>query len=191
MNRWLSIAAVALMAAACGAPAPREQFFTLSAPDAGGPAPASASPSVFVGPVAVPEAVDRTQLVLRTGPHQVDVADDWRWAEPLRGAIARVIADTLARELGSSRVMTSRQASGGPFDYRVALEVQRFDSSLDEGATLEVLWTITAPNAAPRNGRTFAHESAASRDPSAVAAAHSRALERVGRDIAQAIRQAR
>jgi hypothetical protein len=182
-------AALALLLAACDAPAPREQYFTLSTPNPGAAPPASATPSVFVGPVAVPEAVDRTQMVLRTAPNQVDVADDYRWAEPLRNAIPRVIAETLSRELGSSRVLASRLAAGTKVDYRVAIEVQRFDSSLDQGATIDALWTVTGnADGRSRNGRSVVHEALAARDPGAVAAAHSRALERVARDIAAAIR---
>jgi uncharacterized lipoprotein YmbA len=183
----LAAAALALLVAACGAPAPKEQYFTLSSPAAGTP-PAAASPSVFVGPVAVPEGFDRSQMVLATGPNRVDVSDDYRWAEPLRSGIARVVAETLTRELGSSRVMASRQASALAFDDRVTIEIQRFDSSLDTGATLDALWTATQSGGALKSGRTFVREPAASHDPGGVVAAHSRALERLGRDIAAAIR---
>ena len=67
--------------------------------------------------------------------------------------------------------------------------MQRFDSSLDEGATLDALWTVT-----PRHGRGAqrAHDrdgAAPPRaDPAGIAAAHSRALEALARDIAAAIR---
>lgn len=186
--RWCA-AALALFLGACGALAPKEQFFTLSSPNPGLAPPRSEAPSVFVGPVSVPEAVDRSQMVLRTAPNQVDVSDDYRWAELLRNAIPRVIAETLSRELGSSRVLASRQAAGTPVDFRVTMEVQRFDSSLDEGATIDALWTVTATHGGPsRNGRSAAHEPLASRDAGSLAAAHGRALERVGRDIAEAIR---
>ncbi len=80
-------------------------------------------------------------------------------------------------------------AAGTPVDYRVAIEVQRFDSSLDEGATIDALWTVTAAaGSRTRNGRSVEHAPAASHDPGAVAAAHGHALERVARAIADAIR---
>jgi uncharacterized protein len=182
--------ALLLAAAACGSPAPKERYFTLAVPDRGAPPPASDKPSVFVGPVSVPEAVDRTQMVLTTGPNQVDVSDDDRWAELPRNASARAIADTLGRELGTSRVFSSRTASGTPVDYRVSIEVRRFDSSLADGATIDAVWTITSPSGPARNGHAFAHEPAASHDPAGVAAAHGRALERIARDIARSIREA-
>ena len=181
-------AAFAIALAACGSPAPKERYFTLAAPGPGVAPASSQSPSVFVGPVSVPDAVDRSQMVLRTGANQVDVSDDDRWAEPLRSAIPRVIAETLSRELGSSRILASRMTAGTPVDYRVAIEVQRFDSSLDEGATIDALWTISTPSGPSRNGRSTVHEPAASHDPAGIAAAHAKALARIAGDIAQAIR---
>ena len=179
---------LAIMLAACGGTPVRESFYTLSsAPGAG--AQQSAGPSIFIGPVSVPEAVDRNQMVLRTGANEVEISEQYRWAEPLKAAIPRVIGDTLSRELGTSRVLTSRAAAALPVDYRVAIEVQRFDSSLEQGATIDALWTITKVDGGTRrSGRTRVTEPAASKDPGALAAAHSRALDRVGRDIAAALR---
>lgn len=183
---WL-LALGVVLAACVGTPAPKEQYFTLSSPEAGTAPPASDSPSIYVGPVTVPEAVDRASMVLRTSPNQVDVSDDYRWAEPLRNAIPRVIGDVLARELGTSRVLTSRSASATPVDIRVSIEVQRFDSSLTDGATIDAVWSVKdVANGKSRNGRSVVHEAAASHDPAGVAAAHSRALERVGHEIAVA-----
>lgn len=195
MPRFISMAmirsaatAFAVALAACGSPAPKERYFTLAAPGPAVAPAASQSPSVFVGPVSVPDAVDRSQMVLRTGPNQVDVSDEDRWAELLRSAIPRVIAETLGRELGSSRVLASRMAAGTPVDYRVSIEVQRFDSSLDEGATIDALWTISTPAGPSRNGRSTVQEPAPSHDPAGIAAAHAKALARIAADIAQAIR---
>ncbi|HUP29244.1 MAG TPA: PqiC family protein [Usitatibacter sp.] len=188
MRQWAAAALLAALAG-CGS-SPKENFYTLGEPQ--GPLPASnpsSSISVFVGPVTVPEAVDRTAMVLRTGPNSVDIDDTNRWAEPLKSAIPRVLAATLMRELGTPRVMASRAGTPSSVDFRVAVEIQRFDSSLDRGATLDALWTVTpAKGSGARTGRTLAEEPATSRDPAGVAAAHSRALERLGRDIAAAMR---
>ena len=192
MNAFVRIAAAALvlaLAACVGAPAPREQYFTLASPNPGVAPASSTSPGIFVGPISVPAAVDRTQMVLSTGPNEVDVSDDFRWAEPVRDGIARVVAETLARELGTSRVLSSRMAAGNPVDYRVAIEVQRFDSSLAQGATLDALWTVSTTRGGPsRSGRTAIHEPLSAQGPAGVAAAHGRALQRMAGDIAGAIR---
>jgi len=181
-------AALLALLAACGSP-PKENFFTLSGPQTPPPAATASAVSVFVGPVTVPESVDRTAMVLRTGPNRVDIDDANRWAEPLKSAIPRVIAETIMRELATPHVMASRAGSGMAVDYRVAIEIQRFDSSIGEGAAVDALWSISpAKGGAPRTGRTFAQEPAPTPDLAGIAAAHSRALARVARDIAAALK---
>ena len=188
-RRPWALGAALLLAAGCGT-TPRESFYMLEAPPAPAPAALASTLSVYVGPVVVPEAVDRTPMVIRTSPNQVEVEDFHRWAEPLKTAIPRVVAEDLMRELGTPRVAAARVASLVPTDYRVAIEVQRFESSLTEGATVDALWTITSTKgAAPRTGRTLAHEAVDAPTHAAVAAAHSRALARVARDIAIAMKE--
>lgn len=178
---------VAMLLGACSGTPVRESFYTLSSPAANAATPQSDKPAIFVGPVSVPEAVDRTQMVLRTGANEVEISEEYRWAEPLKNAIPRVVGETLSRELGTSRVLTSRSAAALPVDYRVAIEVQRFDSSVQEGATVDALWTITRADGTRRSGRTRVTEPAGG-NAASLAAAHGRALDRVGRDIAAAIR---
>lgn len=173
-----------LLLAGCGT-APKESFYTLSAAP---PAEtvASAAVSVHVGPVSIPEAVDRNPMVIRTGPNQVDIDDLHRWAEPLKASIPRVLAANLARELGGGRVSSGRQPGAGA-DYRVAVEVARFESSFAEGATLEASWTVTGKSGGPLHGRTVARVPSASGDHAGIASAHSRALDQLAREIAAAI----
>lgn len=177
---------VAVMLGACGT-MPHESFYTLSAEPATLPATAT-GPSVYVHRVSVPETVDRTPMVVRTGPNQVEVEDFHRWAEPLKTAIPRVLADHLMRELGSTRVRTGRQGgSPGEFDYRVAVEVTRFESSLADGAVLEANWTVIPKSGPARTGRSVLREAGAA-SHAGIAAAHSRALAALARDIAAALK---
>ena len=180
---WTGIQfALVLLLAACGS-TPKESFYTLSAPEPVA-TPEAATLSVLVGPVTVPESVDRTPMVIRTGPNQVDIADLHRWAEPLKAAIPRVLAAHLARALPGTRVSASRQASSGPdADYRVVVDVSLFESSFAEGATLEAAWAISGKGGTQR-GRTVVREAAPTPDPSGIAAAHSRAIEKLAGEIA-------
>lgn len=188
-SRVAVLAVIAIALAACAGSPTKENFYTLSGPQAPMPAAGAAPPSVFVGPVTVPEAVDRLPMVLRTTANQVEISDAHRWAEPLKASIPRVLAETLMRELATPDVRFARTSSSLDADFRVAVDVQRFESSLDQGATVDALWTVTPRQGRPRSGRSTVSEPAASADPGGVAAAHSRALERVGRDIAAAMKK--
>lgn len=176
--RWLVLI---LMLGACGSP-PRERFYTLDAPEP--PAAVEGAPSIAVGPVTIPEIVDRPQLVVRVRANEVVLTEQERWAEPLRGAIARVVAANLAIALGA-RVAAPRN---GDADYRVVLDVQRFDSA-DEGALIDAVWTVVPRSGERRFGRSVVREKPQRKEYDALVAAHSAALAAISREIAAAIRK--
>ena len=185
-----AIVAILLAAAAlagCGSPL-KERFYTLSS----GAAPervdaAAAAYSVAVGAVTVPEVVDRPQMVLRVTANQVMITEQARWAEPLKSEIPRVIAGNLARLL-NARVSAYPQSADPDVDYRVTVEVQRFDSALGDAVTVEALWTVRPAKGAAKSGRAVVREPAGGGDYDALVVAHGRALTAVSRDIADAIR---
>ena len=74
-------------------------------------------------------------------------------------------------------------------DYRVAIEVQRFDSALGEAATLDAVWTVSRARdgVAARTGRTTVREPVPQPGYDALAGGHSRALRRLSQDIADAV----
>jgi uncharacterized lipoprotein YmbA len=187
--KYLLAAASLVLLAACGTPA-RINYYTLTVPAASQPAaPGAGAVNVYVGPVTLPETVDRPQMVKRVDANQVEIADLERWAEPLKAAIPRLVAETLSRELAGATVMASRQSATLAFDYRVAIDVQRFDFSASEGAAVDALWTIRGDkDSMLRTGRSEAREPGAGGGFEAMAAAQSRAVEKISRDIAAAIR---
>jgi uncharacterized protein len=189
MRRFTATAAVCaliILTPGCGA-TPASRFYTLSA--AAAPAAPSSNLSVAVGPVSIPAIVDRPQIVVTTGPNQVRVEEFDRWAAPLQSGIARVVAENLVAMLGTPRVMLSSQILGADADYRAVIEVQSFDSAPGEAAVLNAVWTVRrARDGKAETGRTTAREAVQEKSYDALAAAHSRALTRLSRDIADAVR---
>jgi len=175
---------VAVLAAGCASPASR--FYTLSTTPA--PAGTPVTYSVAVGPVTIPAVIDRPQIVVSTSQNQVQLDEFNRWASPLQNNIGRVVADNLASILGTARVSLFPQTISAAADYRVAVQVQRFDTAPGDAASLEALWTVTrAKDGTTQTGRTSVRESSPTGGYDGVAAAHSRALARLSRDIADAI----
>ncbi len=175
----------------CGS-SPEPRFYTLSA---GGITAsdrnekAVAEYSVAVGPVTLPEIVDRPQLVIRIGVNQVALLDDHRWAEPLRNGISRVVAENLAQLLGARQVVTYPHNVSFDPEYRVLLDIQRFDSAPGQTVTIDALWTVRrVPDGQSRTGRSLVRESTGGEGYDPLVEAHSRALATVSRDIAEAVR---
>jgi uncharacterized lipoprotein YmbA len=188
LGHWLLVALVAAAAAGCGTSAP-SRFYTLESTATAGSAPV-ASIGVLVGPVSVPASVDRSEFVVQVAPNRVDVDEFNRWAAPLGESIARTVAGDLATLLGTPDVATAPFANFDP-DYRVTIDVQRFDSVRGELARLEAVWTVReTAGGKTRSGRALVHESVQGEGFEALAAAHSRALAKLSTDVAAAIRAA-
>lgn len=178
-------ALLAALLAGCASPGAR--FYTLSSAPL--PAAWSSGLSVAVGPVSVPAAVDRPEIVVSVGPNRVRIEEYERWASPLQDELSRAVAENLAAILATPHVVQSPPTLAGDGAYRVAIEVQRFDSVPGESAALDALWTVRRPHdERTRSGRTTVRERASGSGYDALAAAHSRAVAQLGRDIAEALR---
>ncbi len=140
MRHFAALATLVILATGCGS-TPPARFYTLGAVP--GPAAGPSELSVAVGPVTVPAAVERPQIVVSTGPNQVRLDEFNQWAAPLSNNIARVVAENLVAMLGTPRVTISPQTLSAGVDYRAVIEVQRFDSALGEAATMDAVWTVT------------------------------------------------
>jgi uncharacterized lipoprotein YmbA len=181
------MAAWCLSGWACGSPP--ENFYVLrdSTPAAALPAVSSRSftGAVMVGPVSLPDFVDRPQLVVQSTPDRVTVLEQQRWAEPLKLGIARVVAVQLGKLLGTSTVSTTDDVIGRP-DYRVLLDVRRFDTNPGRTVTLEVLWSVHAPSDR-RSGHSLVVEPIRGSPYDEVVAAYGRALGLMSRQVADAV----
>ena len=184
MTRALTmIAAIAL--AAC-ASTPPSRFFTLS----GAPAPAapSSAVSIVVGPVTIPAVVDRPEIVTTVNANEVWLDEFNRWASPLADAIAVATAENLGSELATVR-STSLVQSAVEADFRVSIEVQRFESAAGSYALLDAVFTVRrTADARVSTGRTTARETPSEMSYVALGAAHSRAVARLAADIAASTR---
>lgn len=169
-----------------GCASPPARFYTLSADlPPGAQAPRI---SVVVGPVSIPAQVDRPQMVLSEGPNQVRLDENNRWASPLGDAVAAVMAENLATLLGTPRVTLFPDRTDGDGGYAVTLEVQQFVSEPGIAASLNAVWTVRrAADGRAETGRTRVREPVTGPGYEHLAAAHSRALAVMSREIADTL----
>ncbi len=193
MRRWLrhvgSLAGL-LVLLSCGS-SPRPTFYTLFD---GGQFVSARGQSVRIAvmPTALPELVDRPQLVVRRADQRVQVLEQRRWAEPLRQEISRLLAGDLAHRLGSALVVAlPDDVQALDPDFRLFLDVQRLDATREQLA-LDVVWRIVPRQGLPRYGRSSLVEAVtdkATEPYAALVGAYRRAFARVADDLAGAFRQ--
>lgn len=183
---------MALMGAGLGGcKSPSASFYTLD-PDASLTTAGATRPVVaVVGPVTIPETVDRPQIVTRVGDGQVAVNEFARWAQPLSSDIGRVIAGDLAVLLDSPQISVY-DATHDPLGvWHVRIDVMRFESVPGRDVTVDVQWVVRAPGKGRLvTGRSVAHEPVSEPGFAPLVAAHNRALASVSRDIAAAVQSA-
>ena len=181
----ISIALLATAAVACSTAPSRFYSLTSTATTDGTP---PMNTTVMVGPVTIPASVDQPQFVVQVAANRVQVDEFNRWVAPLNDSIARAVAGDLVVLLGTPQVASGPMANFIP-DYRVTIDVQRFDSIQGDAAIVEAVWTVhKTVGGATRTGRTVAREPVQGQSYDALAAAHSQAMAKLSGDIAAAIR---
>jgi uncharacterized lipoprotein YmbA len=103
---------------------------------------------------------DKNQIVVvRTAANRVDILETHCLAESPKSEIPRIIAADLGILLKPARVSTYPQNAGLEADYRVLLDIQRFEMTAGEGVGLEALWSVRrSDGGVPKTGRTVVSE---------------------------------
>ena len=146
---------------------------------------------IGVGPIVLPEYLDRPQIVTRSTSNRLDVNEFQQWGGSLKEDFSRVLIQNLSLQLASNRVRVYPSPEPIDLDYRVFIDVQQFDGRLGEGVRLNAVWTLMDEHAGePLAVRRFDQLAPAS-EPTyeALVAAHSNALLVLSFMIADAIRK--
>jgi uncharacterized lipoprotein YmbA len=82
---------------------------------------------VLVREVRLPNYLDRPQIVTREASHRLHIAEFDHWGGDLREDMTRVLAQNLGRVLDSKHVFTAPVGIAVQPDYRLEVEVLRFE----------------------------------------------------------------
>jgi uncharacterized lipoprotein YmbA len=184
------LGAVLLGLTSCSSPPTR--FYVLSH------LPSSAQPStaaeqglaIGVGPVQLPDYLDRPQIVTRSSDNELKLANFAQWAESLQDNFAQVLADNLAILLPTRQVPVFPWSRTTPIDYQVKVKVIRFDRTAGGESVLNARWSIISGDG---SRALIVRESSYSvlpegDDHAATVAAMNQTLALFSRDIAAALR---
>ena len=139
-------------------------------------------------PVTLPGTVDRPEFVVSAGPNAVKLDDFNRWASPLQDNLSHALAQDLSTRLGTSQVVVNTLPLAAEADIRVGVDVRSFESTLGDSAALDAVWTIRrVKDKKVQSGHSAVRERVTDAGYDALAGAHSRALAKVSREIADAV----
>ena len=102
--------------------------------------------AIGVGPIEIPAYLDRPQIVKRSSPHELELAEFHKWGEPLKANISRVLAENLSGLLSTDQIYLFPWKRSAQFNYQVLVRMTRFDTSPEGEAILNARWEIRANN---------------------------------------------
>lgn len=180
------------LVAGCSGTAKDTRLYVLGPVAAAAPA-ATGGPAVVVAAVRLPQYLDRSQIVTRSGDNRLELAEFDLWGGNLRQDLTRVLAENLSRLLGSERVVAAPHSLSAPAAFRVEVEVLAFERGPDGRVRLAAKWWLTrGTDAAPLAGTQAAELLGAPLGEAAgfdaVVASMSQVYAEFARGIAQAIR---
>jgi uncharacterized lipoprotein YmbA len=101
--------------------------------------------AVGVGPVNLPQYLNRPQIVTRLGDNRLAVADFDQWGGELDDNFIRALAANLSSLLRTDRVSLFPWKDGVPIDYQVTVDVLNFEQNADGTSVLSASWSIVDP----------------------------------------------
>jgi len=193
--RLLACAALLALAGCVGTSRP-SRFYTLApleVPD--GPGVTGADATLAVGPIELPDYLDRQQIVTRAGTNELVVANFDRWGGSLEREITRSLVATLADRLAARKVLVSAWRSATlpavASSYRAAVSISRFDGVLGRAVVLHARWELVAERGEEAKSLAVRDATVTEKvdgaDYGALVAAMQRALVRFGQEMAEGI----
>jgi len=138
------LVAIALLLPGCtrSRPVAYYQLTAIDADQAVVESATSADLGIGLGPVRLPEMLDRPQIVIRSGANRMEVIDGRRWIEPPAENISRVLRENLAALLETERIVAYPWNRSAAFEYQIVIEVLRFEGQGVREAQLEAVWSV-------------------------------------------------
>ncbi|MEH6582793.1 MAG: PqiC family protein [Halioglobus sp.] len=139
--RYLGAITLIALLAGCGT-TPQNNYYLLSAQES--PSPSGQSPALGIGPIEIPEYLNRNGLVYNRDGNQLHIAAYERWAEPIANGVERVMGLNLAIMLDTENVQTFPWYRSEEPDYGIQVTVIALDAN-DSQATLVAEWVVQKP----------------------------------------------
>lgn len=184
---------ILLGAGGCRSASTPVSFYTLSpvsAPENSKLTEDGKVPVILVGPLTFPDYLNRLQIVTRPGPGRINFSDFNKWAAFPDKEFLKTVAENLSVLLSSPLVLVYPSSGDVEPDYRLGLDVKQFEGNPGESVRLNVIWTLRGQ----KNGipvrltrRSVCVEPVSGDGYEALVSAHSRAVEKLCREIAAAI----
>jgi hypothetical protein len=146
---------------------------------------------IGIGPLSMPALLDRRGIVTRATNNSVQIAEFDQWAAPLKDNVIAVLSKNVATLQPDAVVRAYPWSVYGNVDYRVIIDISRFDTQLGKSVNLEASWAIMEEknHTILSNGQTKIAEPLTDASYNSAAQALSKLLGQLSQQISLALVQ--
>ena len=140
-------------------------------------------PMIGLGPIRLPEYLDRFQMVVAVSENKYKLIDGHRWAEKLDQNISLALFKTLPAQLGTDRMIRYPWPQRPGVDFQVKIDILELNIDQDGRSKLIAQWSIKSKDETILNKRSTFTAQASTTDIDKMVQAQSECLTKLGQEI--------
>ena len=140
-------------------------------------------PMIGLGPIRLPEYLDRFQMVVAVSENKYKLIDGHRWAEKLDQNISLALFKTLPSQLGTDRMIRYPWPQRPGVDFQVKIDILELNIDQDGQSQLVAQWSIKSKDETILNKRSTFTAQASTTDIDKMVQAQSECLTKLGQEI--------
>ena len=140
-------------------------------------------PMIGLGPIRLPEYLDRFQMVVAVSENKYKLIDGHRWAEKLDQNISLALFKTLPAQLGTDRMIRYPWPQRPGVDFQVKIDILELNVDQDGQSQLVAQWSIKSKDKTILNKRSTFTAQASTTDIDKMVQAQSECLTQLGQEI--------
>ncbi len=144
---------------------------------------------IGLGPIRIPEYLNRPQMIIATSQNQYRLSEDHRWAERLDQNISHALFKALPSQLGTDRIVRYPWSQEQTIDYQVGIDILEFNIDENSQSRLIAQWYVKGKDMPNIVKRSEYKSPASTTDYEVMVKAQSHCLTKLGMEISETLRQ--
>tara|TARA_B100000035_G_C20980886_1_gene545383 strand:+ start:505 stop:1116 length:612 start_codon:yes stop_codon:yes gene_type:complete len=140
-------------------------------------------PLIGLGPIRLPEYLDRFQMVIAVSENKYKLIENHRWAEKLDENVSLALFKSLPAQLGTDRVVRYPWSQRPGVDFQVKIDILELNINQTGQSKLVAQWAIKSKDKTLLNKRSSFTTEASHTDIDKMVQAQSECLTQLGQEI--------
>ena len=145
-------------------------------------------PMIGLGPIRLPEYLDRFQMVVAVSENKYKLIDGHRCAEKLDQNISLALFKTLPSQLGTDRMIRYPWPQRPGVDFQVKIDILELNIDQNGQSQLIAQWSIKSKDETILNKRSSFTAQASTTDIDKMVQAQSECLTKLGQEIVSSLK---